>query len=141
MPTRAKNEPVLPALVDADAAVVREILVRHGDVVPGVPIEPKPRAGEQRVAGVVEALPQDPRRVGLVPHHQVAVVEENRDGGGGPSPGTGDHRRLAPASLMYRLLPKTWRDAPGRSVMTILSPTQNLGLVLGISLNRTPRKW
>jgi len=81
MPIGGEHEPVPPAPVDADAAIVRVILVRQRDVGPRVVDEPEPGAGEQRVAGGVEALPQHPRGVGLVPNHQVTVAEEHRGGG------------------------------------------------------------
>jgi hypothetical protein len=43
-----EHEPVPPALVDAEAALVPRVRVRERqrDVVPGVPVEPEPRAGE-----------------------------------------------------------------------------------------------
>uniref|UniRef100_A0A8R7TT64 Uncharacterized protein n=1 Tax=Triticum urartu TaxID=4572 RepID=A0A8R7TT64_TRIUA len=82
VPVGGEHEPVPPGRVDAEAAVVREALERQRDVLPGVLVEPEPRAGEHRVAGVVEALPQDQGGVPLVPHHQVAVVEEDSYGGG-----------------------------------------------------------
>jgi hypothetical protein len=114
MPICAKNEPIIPALVDADAAIVRVIFVRHRDVAPSAPIEPKPRSGEQRVAGVVEALPQDPRGVGLVLHHQVAVVEENCDGGDRRG-GAPRHRRLPKASPGLLDVHAAAKDLKGRA--------------------------
>ena len=51
MPIGGEHEPVPPAPVDADAAIVRVTLVRQGDVGSRVAGEPEPGAGEQRVTG------------------------------------------------------------------------------------------